>query len=39
MSKEVLHTALIAIAAYVVIAAVQKQYEIPVVGGYLPKGR
>lgn len=37
MSKEVIHTALIAIAAYAIVAAVQKQFDIPVVGAYLPK--
>jgi hypothetical protein len=37
MNKQVLHTALIAIAAFAAVALVQKQFAIPVVGGYLPK--
>lgn len=37
MSKEVIHTALIALAAYVVVAVVQdKMMKIPVIGDYLP---
>lgn len=38
MSKEVMHTALIALAAYVVVAAVQQHvFQVPVLGAYLPK--
>jgi hypothetical protein len=37
MSKEVIHTALIALAAYAVVAMVQSKFEIPVVGAYLPQ--
>lgn len=37
MSKEVMHTALIALATFAVVAAVQKSFAIPVVGAYLPK--
>lgn len=37
MSKEVIHTALIALAAFAVVAAVQKHvFEIPAIGAYLP---
>ncbi len=36
MNKAVIHTALIALAAYAVVAFVQDKYEIPVVGKYLP---
>lgn len=39
MSKEVIQTALIAVAAFAVIAVVQKNmFAIPVVGEYLPGG-
>lgn len=37
MNKQVMHTALIAVAAFAIVAFVQKQYAIPVVGAYLPK--
>lgn len=37
MSKEVIHTALIALAAYAVVAMVQSKFTIPVVGDYLPQ--
>ena len=36
MSKEVRHTALIALAAFAAVAFVQSQFAIPVVGKYLP---
>lgn len=37
MSKEVIHTALIALAAFALVAVIQdKVYKIPVVGDYLP---
>lgn len=36
MNKQVLHTALIALAAFAVATMIQKQYKIPVVGPYLP---
>lgn len=37
MNKEVIHTALIALAAFVVVAAIQdKVFKIPVIGDYLP---
>jgi hypothetical protein len=36
MNKEVIQTALIALAAFAVVAFVQSKYEIPVVGAYLP---
>ncbi len=39
MSKEVMHTALIALAAFAVVAFVQKGvFQLPVVGPYLPGG-
>lgn len=38
MKKEYFHTALIALAAYALVAFVQqKVMALPVVGGYLPK--
>lgn len=37
MSKAHINTALIALAAYAIVAAVQSKFEIPVVGAYLPK--
>lgn len=37
MSKAHLNTALIALVAYAIVAAVQSKFEIPVVGAYLPK--
>ncbi len=38
MNKEVIQTALIAIAAFAVVAAVQKHvFAVPGVGAYLPK--
>ncbi len=37
MNKAVIHTALIALATYAIVAAVQKSFAIPVVGDYLPK--
>lgn len=36
MSKEVMHTALIALAAYAVVSLVQSKFELPVIGKYLP---
>jgi hypothetical protein len=37
MDKAVIHTALIALAAYVAVAVIQdKVFKIPVVGDYLP---
>jgi hypothetical protein len=36
MSKEVIHTALIALAAFAVCSMVQSKFKIPVVGDYLP---
>lgn len=37
MNKAVIHTALIALATYAIVAAVQKHvFEIPAVGAYLP---
>ncbi len=36
MSKEVMHTALIALAAFAICSVVQSQFSIPVVGKYLP---
>lgn len=37
MNKAVIHTALIALAAYVAVAVIQdKVYKIPVIGDYLP---
>lgn len=36
MNKQVLHTALIALAAFAAISAVQKSYKIPVIGKFLP---
>lgn len=37
MNKAHLHTALIALAAYAVVALIQQNFAIPVVGAYLPK--
>jgi hypothetical protein len=37
MSKEVIHTALIALAAFAVVAMVQSKFAIPVIGDYLPQ--
>lgn len=37
MTKAHFNTALIALAAYAVVALVQSKFEIPVVGAYLPK--
>ena len=37
MSKEVIHTALIALAAFAVVAMVQSKFPIPVIGDYLPQ--
>ncbi|SFV12814.1 hypothetical protein SAMN05216552_10375 [Pseudoduganella namucuonensis] len=36
MNKAMIHTALIALAAYAVVGFVQSKYKIPVVGAYLP---
>jgi hypothetical protein len=37
MNKQVLHTALIAVAAFAVVAVIQKKVmQLPVVGPYLP---
>lgn len=36
MNKQVMHTALIALAAFAVATLIQKNYKIPVVGPYLP---
>jgi hypothetical protein len=37
MNKEVLQTALIALAAYVAVAVIQdKVFKVPVIGDYLP---
>jgi hypothetical protein len=36
MNKQVLHTALIALAAFAVASMIQKQYKIPGIGPYLP---
>lgn len=36
MSKEVMHTALIALAAFAVCTLVQSSFKVPVVGKYLP---
>ena len=36
MSKEIIHTALIALAAFAIVAFVQDKYAIPVIGDYLP---
>lgn len=38
MNKQVIHTALIALAAFAVCKMVQKVVPIPVVGAYLPGG-
>lgn len=39
MNKAMIHTALIALAAFAAIALIQKKVmPIPVVGGYLPGG-
>lgn len=38
MNKQVLHTALIALAAFAACKALQKVVPIPVVGAYLPGG-
>lgn len=37
MSKAHLNTALVALAAYAVVALIQSKFEIPVVGAYLPQ--
>lgn len=37
MTKAHLNTALVALAAYAIVALVQSKFEIPVVGAYLPK--
>lgn len=37
MKKEYLHTGLIALAAFVIVAFIQKEMAIPVIGKYLPK--
>ena len=37
MSKAHLNTALIALAAFGVVALIQSKYQIPFVGTYLPK--
>lgn len=36
MNKQVMHTALIALAAFAVATLIQKNYKIPVIGAYLP---
>lgn len=36
MNKEVIHTALIAIAAYAVVSFINKGNALPIVGAYLP---
>lgn len=36
MNKEMIHTALIALAAFAVCAVVQSKFKIPVIGDYLP---
>lgn len=38
MSKEVIHTAAIALAAFAACVFVQRMFPIPVVGQYLPGG-
>jgi hypothetical protein len=38
MNKQVLHTALIALAAFAVVSIIQDNVKIPVVGKYLPGG-
>lgn len=38
MTKAHMNTALIALAAFAIVAAVQSKYQIPVVGKYLPGG-
>jgi hypothetical protein len=36
-TKAHINTALVALVAYAVVAAVQSKFDIPVVGAYLPK--
>lgn len=38
MNKQVIHTALIALAAFAVCKVVQKNIKIPLIGAYLPGG-
>lgn len=38
MNKQVLHTALIALAAFAAMTVIQKQYKIPGIGKFLPGG-
>jgi hypothetical protein len=37
LSSPKVQTALVALAAYAVVALIQRQFPIPVVGAYLPK--
>lgn len=39
MNKQVMHTALIALAAFAVVNMIQGSYQIPVIGKYLPGGK
>lgn len=39
MNKQVMHTALIALAAFAVVSMIQGSYAIPAIGKYLPGGK